>query len=123
MTSTGATKFRTLVYWRSNGAIIALMNDALTPTARVDFVLPQTGNYVILGTPFEPNVAGPYSFSLQRVASASASVADQDLSVTPENVREFQRLRIKQSAREIASPLTRESRFDAMTRRRFLNIK
>lgn len=123
MTATGGTSFAPLlVLQRSNGAIVAVdENDALTPTARIEFTLQQSGNYVILGTPFEPDVVGPYTLLLNKTAAASASEAVENSLETPESVTEFRRFRTKQSARELASPLTRESRQDALSRRRFLN--
>jgi len=123
MTATGGSPFAPLlVLQRSNGSIVAVdENDALSATARIEFTLPQSGNYVILGTPFEPNIVGPYTFLLQKAAAASASEAVETSVETTNSVREFRRFRTKQSASELASPLTRESRLDAIFRRRFLN--
>lgn len=123
MTSTGGTPFAPLlVLQRSTGAIVAVDENAnFTPTARIQFTLTQSGNYVILATPFEPDVVGPYTFLLNKTSAASASEAVENSMESPESVTEFRRFRTKQSARELASPLTRESRVDAIMRRRFIN--
>ena len=53
---------------RNNGSSVNVdENDEVSPTAQIEHVLPQTGLYTILVTPYDENVTGPYTLSLQRL--------------------------------------------------------
>jgi hypothetical protein len=88
----------------NNGGGISGLDALITRT------LPETGIYIIIATPFEPNRIGSYSLSLQRSSSATVLNAD---SLAAEPVSQSIRMRQLLSRNFTSASGSRFERFAA----------
>jgi uncharacterized protein (TIGR03437 family) len=118
MTTTAPMLGPFLLLNRNNGSFVDVdENDQVLPTAMIETTLPQSGLYTILATLYDPTVTGPYTLSLQRL---SGGVAANAPARSREPVSSWRRLPSKALRIDAESPLTRESFFESMSRRRFV---
>jgi uncharacterized protein (TIGR03437 family) len=106
MRSTAFNSF--LIFNLNTGDLIELNdNDGGGQDAQVIEVLPETGAYIIIATPFEPNRTGSYSIGLTRLTGALAGAPAQTVVPGPEQSAADGRFELS-SARRLAgrgSPL------------------